>query len=73
MNVWKYLLSIVLAITIPMAGYAWASINERITKVEENKTSIAAMQVEISYLKETMQRIERKLDEELREHHGRNR
>lgn len=68
-NIWKYLLTAVLSITVPVGGYAFASVVSRVQKVEENQVKTATLEVEVRYLREAIQRVENKLDRELEAHH----
>jgi hypothetical protein len=64
----KYLLSAVLAITIPLGAYAFTSLDKRVEKAEVKTDKISALEVEVFYLRQAIERIEKLLIQELRNH-----
>lgn len=64
--IWKYLLTAMLGITVPMAGYAYATMNDRLDHAEAVATDkgerIATLEAEIRGLRAQVSRMEDKLD-----------
>lgn len=72
--IWKYLLTAALAVTVPAVGYAFTSLADRVAHMEEGNIiraeRLAGMEAEVKGLRLQMDRIEEKLNYELREHHS---